>query len=145
MRVLRRKRIASLAALCAAFLVVGCGGDDGDGGSNNADDYSGTEADVASVVDDLANAANDGDGSQICDEIFAPEFAEFVESEADQTCASEIEDNIPEGDYELEIDTLEVDEETATVGVTDQDGNETVLHLETVDGDWRVTRFTPSG
>jgi hypothetical protein len=136
--------MASLVALCATALVVGCGGDDGDDVNNNADNYSGTEAEVAGVVDDLANAARDGDGSEVCDEIFTPEFAEFVENEADQTCASEIEENVPEGEYELEIESLEVDDDTATAGVTDQDDNETVLHLERVDGDWQVTRFTPS-
>jgi hypothetical protein len=144
MRVLRRKRIASLAALCAAVLVVGCGGDDGDGGSNNADDYSGTEADVASVVDDLANAGRDGDGAKICEEILTTELVETVEQESDQSCASEFASELEEGEYELEIDSLEVDGDTATVGVTDQKDRRSVLHIERVDDDWRIASVPPA-
>ena len=143
MRALRANRAAYVVALSAAAIAIGCG-DDGDDVNSNADNYSGTEAEVAGVVDDLGNAGRDGDGTVICDEIFTPEFAEFVESEAGQSCASEIQENVPEGDYELEIETVEVDGDTATVGITDQDDNETVLHMERADGDWRITRFTPN-
>ncbi len=66
-----------------------------------------------------------------------------VEEEAGQSCASEVEDNLPEDDYELTIDTLQVEGDTATVGVTDQDDNESVLHFERTDADWRIARVTP--
>ncbi len=116
---------------------------DDDDVNNNADNYDGTDAEVAQLVDDFANAGRDGDGDQVCDEIFTEELADNVEEEAGQSCASEVEDNLPEGDYELEVDTLEVDGDTATVGVTDQDDNESVLHVEQVDADWRIARVTP--
>ena len=143
MRTLRTKRIAYTAALAAAAIAVGCG-DDGDDVNNNADDYSGTDAEVAGLVDDFANAGRDGDGTEVCEEIFAADLAENVEEEAGQSCPSEVEENLPEGDYELEIDSLEVDGDTATVGVTDQDDNSSVLHIERVDADWRIARVTPA-
>ncbi len=136
------RRFTSFLALSAAVVAIGCGGDDDDV-NNNADNYDGTDAEVASLVDDFANAGRDGDGDQVCDEIFTEELAGNVEEEAGQSCASEVEDNLPEGDYELTIDSLEVEDDTATVGVTDQDDNESVLHVERVDGDWRVARVTP--
>jgi hypothetical protein len=136
------RRFTSLLALSATVVAIGCGGDDDDA-NNNADDYDGTDAEVASLVDDFANAGRDGDGDQVCDEIFTEELAGNVEQEAGQSCASEVEDNLPEDDYELTVDSLEVDDDTATVGVTDQDDNESVLHVERVDGDWRVARVTP--
>jgi hypothetical protein len=136
------KRIALVAALSAGVLAVGCG-DDGDDVNNNADDYSGQDADVAQVVDDFANAGRDGDGDEICTEIFGEQLTQNVEKEAGQSCASEVQENLPEDDYELEVNTLEVDGAAATVGVTDQDDNTSVLHLEQDGGTWRIARVTP--
>jgi len=130
-----------MLALSAAVVAIGCGGDDDDV-NNNADNYDGTDAEVAAVVDDFANAGRDGDGAKVCDEIFAEELSANVEEEAGQSCASEVEDNLPEGDYELTIDTLQVDGDKATVGVTDQEDNKSVLHFERTDSEWRVTRVT---
>ena len=135
------KRFTSLFALSAAVVAIGCGGDDDV--NNNADNYDGTDAEVASVVDDFANAGRDGDGEKVCDEIFTENLAKNIEQEAGQSCATEVEDNLPEGDYEITIDSLEVEDDTATVGVTDQDDNASVLHIQRADGDWRVARVTP--
>ena len=41
------------------------------------------------------------------------------------------------------MDTLEVNGDTATVGVTDQDDNKSVLHIEKDGADWRIARVTP--
>ena len=135
------KRFTSLLALSAAVGAIGCGGDDDDV-NNNADHYEGTDAEVAAVVDDFANAGRDGDGAKVCDEVFSEELAKNVEEQAGQSCASEVEDNLPEDDYELTIDTLQVDGDAATVGVTDQEDNKSVLHFERTDADWRIARVT---
>jgi hypothetical protein len=143
MRRARTKRVACVAALSAAVIATGCGGDDDV--NNNADNYDGTEAEVAGLVDDFANAGRDGDGTKICDDIFTTELSDNVEREAGQSCATEVEDNLPEGDYELEIDSLEVDgDTTATVGVTDEDDNSSILHIEKADDVWRIARVTPA-
>jgi hypothetical protein len=143
MRRARTKRVACVAALFAAVIATGCGGDDDV--NNNADNYDGTEAEVAGLVDDFANAGRDGDGTKICDDIFTTELSDNVEREAGQSCATEVEDNLPEGDYELEIDSLEVDgDTTATVGVTDEDDNSSILHIEKADDVWRIARVTPA-
>ena len=142
MRLPRAKRVAGVAALCAAAIAVGCGDDD-DNVNNNAENYDGTDAEVASLVDDFANAGRDGDGTEICEQIFATELSENIEQESGQSCESEVEENLPEGDYELEIDSLEVDGDAATVGVTDQDDNSSVLHIQQIDDAWRIARVTP--
>ena len=142
MRRSRVKRTAYVAALCAFAVAAGCGDDDDV--NNNADNYDGTEAEVASVVDDFANAGRDGDGTKICEDIFSTELADNIERESGQSCPSEVEDNLPEGEYELEIDTLAVDGDTATAAVTDQEDNSSVLHVDKVDDVWRVARVTPA-
>ena len=143
MRRVRVKGAAFVAVLCTTAIAVGCGDDDDV--NNNAESYDGTDAEVATVVDDFATAGRDGDGTKICDEIFSAELAKNIEREAGQTCASEVEDNLPEDDYELTIDSLTVADDTATVGVTDQDDNSSTLHMENVDGAWRVARVTAAG
>jgi hypothetical protein len=140
MRAGQMTRFTSLLAVSAAFVAIGCGGDDDV--NNNADNYDGTDAEVASLVDDFANAARDGDGEQVCEEIFTEELAKNIEKASGQSCASEVGDNLPEDEYEVTIDSLEVDDDTATVGVTDQADNESVLHIQRLDGDWRVARVT---
>jgi hypothetical protein len=142
---MRRARVrgtAYVAVLCAAAVAAGCGGDDDV--NNNADDYDGTDAEVAGLVDDFANAGRDGEGTEICEDIFSTELAGNIERESGQSCPSEVEDNLPEDDYELEIDSLAVDGDKATVAVTDQDDNASVLHIEKVDDVWRIARVTPA-
>jgi hypothetical protein len=127
------------SALLAAAFVIGCGGDDDE---TNADRYDGEEAEVAGLVDDFAEAGRDGDGQRICDQIFADALAANVEKESKQSCATEVEENIPEGDYELEVDSVDVNGDEATAAVTDQDDNKSVLHVVKIDSDWRVLRVT---
>ena len=133
--------MALVAALSAGVLMVGCGDDD-DNVNNNADDYSGEDAEVAQLVDDFANAGRDGDGDRVCGEIFTEELTKNVESAAGQSCPTEVEDNLTEGEYELEVNTLKVSGDTATVTVTDEDDNKSVLHIEKAGADWRIARVT---
>jgi hypothetical protein len=133
-------RIRYVAALISAALLVSCGGDDG---SNNADEFEGDERDVVSVVDAFADAGRDGDGGKVCDEIFATALAKNVERESRQDCAAEVEENLPEDEYELEVDDVNVKGKGATVSVTDQDDNQSVLHMVKVGGGWRILRVTP--
>jgi hypothetical protein len=142
MRVPLTKRIAYAAALAAAAIAIGCG-DDGDDVNNNAENYDGTDAEVAGLIDDFAKAGRDGDGTKVCEAVFSEELASNVEEEAGQSCPSEVEENLPEDEYELEVDTLEVDGDIATVAVTDQEDNSSVLHITKVDAAWRIARVTP--
>jgi hypothetical protein len=133
--------VAAVVVVVAVVLLIAGGGDDDV--NNNADRYEGTEAEVATVIDDFANAGRDGDGEKICDEIFTAQLASNIEREAGQSCPTEVEENLPEDEYELEVDTLEVDGDNATVAVTDQDDNTSVLHISKVDAIWRIARVTP--
>jgi len=135
-------RKACLAVLIGTALVAGCGG--GDDEETNADRYEGDEQDVAAVIDDFAEAGNDGDGDRVCTQIFSTALARNVEREAKQSCATEVSENLPEGDYELTANSIEVKENAATAVVTDQDDNKSVLYLTKSGDSWRVFRVTPS-
>jgi hypothetical protein len=133
--------VAAVAVVVIVLVLLMGGGDDDV--NNNADRYEGTEAEVAAVIDEFANAGRDGDGTKICEDIFTADLAGNIEREAGQSCPSEVQENLPEDDYELEVDTIEVDDDIATVGVTDQDDNSSVLHITRVDAAWRIARVTP--
>lgn len=134
-------RMACAVALAGAALAAGCGDDDDDV-NNNAARYEGEEAEVAGLVDDFAQAAREGDGAQICEQIFAKPLAQNVERESGQTCETEVETNLEEGEYELEVDSLQVDGDAATAAVTDQADRKNVLHIQRIDADWRIVRVT---
>ena len=134
-------RLACFGAMIGAALAIGCGGDD-DGGGGNADRYEGDERDVAAVVDDFAEAGRDGDGARVCEEVFAAALTRNVERESEQTCETEVEENLPEGEYELEADEIDVNGLSATADVTDQDDNRSVLHMVKTGDEWRILRIT---
>ena len=129
-------RLAYFGAIALASVAVGCGGDD-DNGSGGGDEDA-----VAAVVADFAKAGHDGDGEKICVDIFAPELTENVRRAAKQSCPAEVQENLPEGEYELTVDSLEVDGDNATVSVTDQKDNSSVMHLVKTDDEWRILRIT---
>ena len=133
-------RLAYLGAVAAASLAVGCGGGDDDDG-NNADRFEGAEREVAALLDDFAEAGRDGDGARVCEEIFAVALARTVEKEAQQSCESEIQDNLREGEYELEVESIEVKGQTATANATDQDGNRSAFHAVKSGDAWRLLRI----
>ncbi len=133
-------RLAYRAALAGTILAIGCGG--GDDGNGEAGDYSGEEAEVAAVIDRLAEAGRAGDGQRVCDEVFALPLARNIERESGQSCADEVEENVPEGEYELTIDRLELEDDAARVTVTDQADNQSAMHLVRTDDEWRVLRVT---
>lgn len=136
-------RVAYLGAVLAATVAVGCGGGDDDDESN-ADRYEGAEAEVAAVVDEFSEAGREGDGARICGEIFARALARNIEQEAGQSCETEVTENLPEDEYELTVDSLNVKDQAATAAVTDQDDNSSVLHMVKTESGWEVLRVTPS-
>jgi ketosteroid isomerase-like protein len=133
-------RVVPLSALLAATAAIGCGGG---GDSGDTSGYSGAEGDVAAVVNDFADAGNAGDGARICDQILALPLAKNVERKSKQSCAAEIEDNLPRGKYKLGIDSIDVKGATATVKVTDEAQNRSVFYFVKDGNDWRVLRITP--
>lgn len=133
-------RMAYIGAVLCTSLAIGCGGDDG--GTSNAGDYEGDEHDVVSVIDDFANAGNDGDGAEVCEDLFAPALARNVERRSDQgECPAEVEENLKEGEYELDVDDVNVDGTAATVSVTDQDDVRSVMHLAKTGDDWKIVKI----
>lgn len=125
------------AAIAAAAIAAGCGG-----GDDNGSDQGGAEKAVTAQVAAFANAGREGNGDLICTQVFAPALAENVRRAAKQSCAAEVEDNLPSGKYELKVDSVEVKGDNADVQVTDQAGHTSVMHFIKIEKEWRVIRIT---
>lgn len=98
------------------------------------------------AVEDFGQAVQDEDFWAMCD-AFDPEFVRTVES-AGQDCASMFEENwdemgedIPE-DAEMDVRDSELDGDTATVTVMNDEGEEQDINLTKIDGDWKISLDT---
>jgi actin-like ATPase involved in cell morphogenesis len=131
----------SLAALVAAVALAGCSSQSN---SKAADDYSGAQKDVVTVVDDLVNNATKKDGKEICTTVFAKDLAAELQQGA-KDCADAVNDQLDDAsNWDLDVvkNGVTVSGDTATVKTTsDFDGKTTnrTLTLAKQDNDWRIT------
>ena len=105
----------------------------------NEDDFSGREKEIAIVIDDFEQAADDEEFDKICTEILTPEFAQLVSAGAGKPCAEGFRDEL-EGKRQAEIDakTITVNGNSATAEV-DEEGTDETITFERRDGVWRIS------
>ena len=120
--------------LCAVLLVallslvVGCGSDDGDGGSD--------QDDIEQVITDFAN--NEGASCDLLtDRLVDEQFEGREECEAEAEESKDEED--PDG---IEFGEITVDGDGATAQV-EVEGDPTTVRLEKVDGKWKIDELGP--
>ena len=144
---MRRPLITVSAALAAAVLAAGCTA----APSNDAaEDFEGPEQEVAQVIDDLSEAAVDGDASAVCDTIFARELSDALGPEG-ANCEDAVEEQLGDvSDPEIEIQEngIAVEGSTATAKVVTPFGGDDVEQTISFvrDGEaWRITAVEPEG
>jgi hypothetical protein len=131
-------RRLALCALLAAAAVAGCAPSSS---SNQADDFSGTQKDVAETIDDLSSAARSSDEKEICSTLLARDLVRKLDA-AQGRCSGAISDQLDTiNDADIDIRSIQVSGDTATARVvTEFDGNDRVSTLRLVRdaGRWRV-------
>jgi hypothetical protein len=127
------RRPALLLALAGAAL-LGCGSDD-------SPKFEGEKADVAAVIDNLGEAARDGDGAAICNDLFTSNLRISVARASRQSCASEVTEKIVSKDTKFEIEDVSVVGARATARVKDQKDRTSALLLEKSGDEWRIARI----
>ena len=108
--------------------------------ASSAEDFSGTEREVAQVVDDLQAAGRGGDAEEICSRIFSAELADSVKA-GSSGCADEVDRAIRDvNSYDLQVTGVQVSGSTATADVRqrDQDSRATI-ELAREGRGWRIT------
>lgn len=127
-----RPALLLLAAALAA-IAVGCGADSGSDAT-----FSGADAEVADVVADLEDAAQNEEPTRICRALVSEELA------ADD-CAGKVEQAIDDTDqFSLDVEDVTVDGEEATARVVTGSGDaeRTVTMRFVRQGtSWRISSF----
>ena len=123
--------VVALALGCASFTVTACGPF---GGGSPED-----------ALNDLKDAAKDGDEEKICD-LFTEDAKEQIEENVDESCEDYYGDA---SDEELEIlsdfEVKEVKEDGDEAEVTvETDGEEDEADMKKEDGDWKIDEAATS-
>lgn len=124
----------------AAALAIGlpsCGGSDSSSGNDD-------QATAETTIQALTDAAKRGDGTKICDELFAKPLKDTIESASKRPCAEEVKSKLFSPNAEFKIDKVVVSESTGTVKVTDQLGQTSLIAMIKQNGKWRIIGVTPA-
>ena len=133
-------RTKSLVTLIAIGAIAGCGGNSGDGGGADQEEA------VRSVMTDLQSASREGDGAQICDQIFTPKLADSVTSSAKSgSCAKEVKAKVFSPDAEITVDDVTVsDAGNAKATIEEGNGKTSDVFLVKQGGEWRIRSVKPA-
>jgi hypothetical protein len=134
-----RTLAAAMSCLLAAGVIAACGGD---GDESNADKYSGEKAKVAAVIDQLGEAARDGDGDRICDKLFDSNLKISVRRASKRSCAQEVVDKTFDEDTRYDVESVGLAGDRANVRVKDQKDRSSLLLLLREGGSWRIGRIS---
>jgi hypothetical protein len=126
--------ISALLAVLALAL-AGCGA-----GQTPSEDFSGAEADVAEVVEELQQAAQEDEVSRICSDILSAGLARRLGDDCQKTVEAAIDDTDV---FEVTAESVRITGDRARVRVeTGRDGErKEQLELVREGGDWRIDRF----
>ena len=132
---------AIAVAAVAVLLVVGVFSTDDEG--SNAERFSGEQAEVATVIDQVQDALDANDGERLCNDLLSPSFEASVTA-AEGSCESFVSQLMPGGAQpELDVKDITIDRAIATVRLT-EDQTPQVWQLERSGGSWRVDAINAS-
>jgi len=132
--------LASGAAVVAAMVFGGCGGDGGGDGPTAAEKIAADQNAVRQVLSDLQTASRAGDGDRICTQIFTPKLSNSVTtSAASGSCAKEVKLKLFSPKTALAVQNVDVtDPANATATVKEATGNMSTVFLVKQSGRWRI-------
>jgi hypothetical protein len=138
-----RPRPAALVLLALAALLAGCA--PGSGSGNSAGDFRGDQRAVATTVEDLEEAASDGDENRICRDLLAPGLVRRLS--AHRGCAAAVDAAIRNADtFAMDVESVRIAGNRATARVKfdtgDRDRFGTVgLTRIRPNAGWRIERL----
>jgi hypothetical protein len=129
----RRAALPLVLSLVLA-LAAGCGTD-----ADSAGDFEGAEAQVAQAVEDLQEAAFEGEERRICRQLLSAELARRA-GDCNRAVAAAIDD-ADTAELEVEDVTIDGDRATARVTVGRQEEQTETFALVREGGAWRFAEF----
>ena len=129
------RSLATLLAVLAAT-AAGCGAS-----TAASQDFSGAEQDVAEVVEDLQNAAQEDEPTKICTEILSTELSQRLGNR----CTDVVQSALDDADvFEVTADSVRISGDRARVRVdagSDDEQQETLEMVRQRGDGWRIDRF----
>ena len=119
--------VTSLSGLGPVIVLAANGALD----QKNADDYSGTEQEIARTIDSFEEQWDDDNGTAICNELFTEELAASYQG----NCPSEWDDGFL---VDMDVESIDVRGDTATVEANDSDVVDWTFEMTYVGGEWRI-------
>ena len=136
------RRALPAAILAAALLAGGCGATTPT--EEDAAEFGGEQRLVAQAIEDLQDAAIDGDEDRICRELLAEGLAERMGGTG-QDCERTVRDALEDTDTsDLTVRSVEISGTTATARVKAERGDadrETTVGLAKEGARWRISRL----
>jgi len=138
---------AAIALLALAVLLPACAS--GSGSSNSAEDFRGDQRAVATIVEDLEDAASNGNQDEICRDLLAPALVRRLSS-AHGGCPAAVDTAIKNADtFAIDVQSVRITGNTATARVKlevgDRDRTSTIgLTRPRPSAGWRIDRLEPS-
>jgi hypothetical protein len=129
-------RRTALAAVALALAFAACGAEQ----EQSESQFKGAQADVAEVVDRLAQAGRARDAQTICNDILAKQLVAELKS-AGGDCVTEMERAIADAsDYDLQVRSVKVTGNNASAQVRQgDDGQVATFSFVKEDGAWKAT------
>ena len=141
-----RRGPALLALLALAALLSACAS--GSGSSDSAGDFRGDQRAVATIVEDLEEAASNGDENEICRNLLAPALVRRLAAQGG--CPAAVDTAIKNADtFAMDVQSVRITGNTATARVKlevgDRDRASTIgLTRPRPSAGWRIDRLEPS-
>jgi len=131
-----------LAVCVLALVLSACGAAPRD----SAQDFSGTERDVAATVEGLESAAREDNSDELCTQLLSDRLRAAVKEEG-INCVTAAKRAFEDADsLDLTVDDVSVSGNTATANVTSRAGSNTktdTLELEKVGAVWKILTLRP--
>ncbi len=137
------RALTAALAIAGALGLGGCTA--GQSSQDSTEDFRGEQRRVAQVVENLQEAAADGDGNEICQRILAEDLREAVSRASRQSCAEAVEDALGDVDAdELQVERVRITDGTAIVRVRGEGGGDErtdTITLRRERGGWRIAQL----
>jgi hypothetical protein len=133
------RRLPAAVVIALALVAAGC-----NSSSSGTAEFEGEQQAVADVVEKLQSAGETGDAKEICEEVLAKSLADQIKA-AGSTCEQELDKAIKDADdFDLEVESVTVNGNTATARVKGQDRGEDrvrTFEFEKEGSNWRATNL----
>jgi hypothetical protein len=138
------RRVLLCAAIGAAAVASGCGGEDSGtvatttaSAGENAAKYTGPKRDIATVIDQLQADARSGDADAICHELFTDKLSGTIASRNGTSCAGQVKTKIVRDNAKFGIASIKIRGDKAVAKVTDFTGTTNGMYFVNQDG-WKI-------